>query len=418
MRILIVNSFDLSGGAARAASRLHVALLQRGLKSQMLSIKKSSDDYTIICGNSKIEKLKSTLSIYADNLLTKLYKSRSKSLFSPTLLSFNNIVDKINKINPDIVHFHWINAGMIAISEIDKIEAPIVWSLHDMWAFTGGCHYSDKCVRYNVACGNCPILGSNKLNDLSFKIFKRKQKMFSIKKDITIVGLSKWIFELSKNSQLLKFKNHVNLPNPIDTKIFKPHDKKNSRSIWNLSEDKKYILFGAMGATSDQRKGFKELNEALSKMKKSENIELLVFGSTKPQDSTDFGFVTHYLGSLSDDISLVTLYNAADIMVVPSLQENLSNTIMESLSCGTPIVGFNIGGNSDLIEHKKNGYLAYPEDSNDLLKGIEWVLNNKEYNQLCLNSRKKVLKEFDSIIVCKRYLDLYKSILEKKLTAK
>ena len=151
-----------------------------------------------------------------------------------------------------------------------------------------------------------------------------------------------------------------------------------------------------MGATSDPRKGFKELKEALSKLKNPENIELLVFGSAKPHKPSDLGLVTHYLGSLSDDISLVTLYNSADLMVVPSLQENLSNAIMESLACGTPVVGFNIGGNSDLIDHKKNGYLAYPQDSNDLLKGIEWVLNNNEYDQLSLNSRSKVLDEFDS----------------------
>ena len=418
MRILIVNSFDLSGGAARAAYRLHVALLKSGEESLMLTIKKSIDNSTIISSKSNIEKLKSMLSISIDSLPKKLYRNRSESLFSPALLSINNIAKKINKINPDIVHFHWINAGMITISEINKIKAPIVWSLHDMWAFTGGCHYSNKCVRFKESCGKCPILGSNKLNDLSFKIFKKKQKFFSHKKDITIVGLSKWLFELSKSSKLLKSNNHINLPNPIDSNIFKPIDKKNSRYVWNLSEDKKYILFGAMGATSDPRKGFKELKKALSKMKKSENIELLVFGSTKPQNPTNFGLVTHYLGSLSDDISLVTLYNAADLMVVPSLQENLSNAIMESLACGTPVVGFNIGGNSDLIDHKKNGYLAYPQDSNDLLKGIEWVLNNKEYEELCLNSRKKVMVEFDSRIVSKRYLDLYKDILKKKSVLK
>ena len=169
-----------------------------------------------------------------------------------------------------------------------------------------------------------------------------------------------------------------------------------------------------MGATSDPRKGFKELKEALSKLKNPENIELLVFGSAKPHKPSDLGLVTHYLGSLSDDISLVTLYNSADLMVVPSLQENLSNAIMESLACGTPVVGFNIGGNSDMIDHKKNGYLAYPQDSNDLLKGIEWVLNNKEYDQLSLNSRSKVLVEFDSKIVSKNYIDLYKDILNKK----
>lgn len=377
----------------------------------MLSIKKSSNDHTIIGSNSKTEKLKSILSIQIDNLPTKLYRNRSKSLFSPALLSLNNIADKINKINPDIVHFHWINAGMITISEIESINAPIVWSLHDMWAFTGGCHYSDKCVRFKETCGKCHILGSNKENDLSHRLFKRKQKMFSIKKDVTIVGLSKWLFDLSKNSGLLKSKNHINLPNPIDSNIFKPIDKNFSRNVWNLSKDKKYILFGAMGATSDPRKGFKELKEALNKMKKSQNVELLVFGSNKPQNSTDFGFKTHYLGSFNDDISLMTLYNASDVLVAPSLQENLSNTLMESLACGTPVVGFNIGGNTDLIDHKKNGYLTKPYNTSDLMRGIEWILNHNNYTQLSSNARLKVLKNFDYTIVSKKYIDLYKKIL-------
>ena len=394
LKILTVAS-DIQGGAGKAAYRLHNSLVNNGINSKMIVALKKTNDISVIGPTSKIQKVKALVYPYIDRFFLKKYNN--KSLFSTNWVPLSGIVNEINRINPDIVHLHWINNGLVSISDLKKINAPIVWSLHDMWAFTGGCHYSDKCVRFKDSCGKCPILDSNELNDLSFKIFKEKQKLFSLKKDITIVSLSKWLFELSKNSQLLKFNNHINLPNPIDTNIFKPHEKKYSRSVWNLSENKKYILFGAMGATSDPRKGFKELKEALSKLKNPENIELLVFGSAKPHKPSDLGLVTHYLGSLSDDISLVTLYNSADLMVVPSLQENLSNAIMESLACGTPVVGFNIGGNSDLIDHKKNGYLAYPQDSNDLLKGIEWVLNNKEYDQLSLNSRSKVLVEFDSI---------------------
>ena len=411
LKILTVAS-DIQGGAGKAAYRLHNSLVNNGINSKMIVALKKTNDISVIGPTSKIQKVKALVYPYIDRFFLKKYNN--KSLFSTNWVPLSGIVNEINRINPDIVHLHWINNGLVSISDLKKINAPIVWSLHDMWAFTGGCHYSDKCVRFKDSCGKCPILDSNELNDLSFKIFKEKQKLFSLKKDITIVSLSKWLFELSKNSQLLKFNNHINLPNPIDTNIFKPHEKKYSRSVWNLSENKKYILFVAMGATSDPRKGFKELKEALSKLKNPENIELLVFGSAKPHKPSDLGLVTHYLGSLSDDISLVTLYNSADLMVVPSLQENLSNAIMESLACGTPVVGFNIGGNSDLIDHKKNGYLAYPQDSNDLLKGIEWVLNNKEYDQLSLNSRSKVLVEFDSKIVSKNYIDLYKDILNKK----
>jgi glycosyltransferase involved in cell wall biosynthesis len=281
----------------------------------------------------------------------------------------------IKEINPDIVHLHWINGGMIKIEDLAKIDKPIVWSLHDMWAFTGGCHYDEECGRYKEKCVKCKVLGSEKENDLSKKVFKRKEKNYK-NLDLTVVGLSKWLNECSKESTLLKDKKHVNLPNPIDTNIFKPFDKEKSRELWNLPKDKKLVLFGAMNPTGDPRKGFKELSEAL-KLLEIKDVEFVVFGSSAPKNPPKFKFKTHYVGRLNDDIGLVTLYSAVDVMIVPSLQENLSNAIMESLSCATPVVAFDIGGNSDMIEHKKTGYLVKPFEAQDLANGIEWVLNLK-----------------------------------------
>ncbi len=206
-----------------------------------------------------------------------------------------------------------------------------------MWAFTGGCHYDEECGGYIKECGGCKVLGSSKENDSSQKIFKRKQKTFNKLNDLTIIGLSHWLNECSKNSMLLKDKKHINLPNPIDTSVFKPFDTVKSRELWNLPQGKKLVLFGAMSATSDHRKGFKELSDAL-KLLQLDDMELVVFGSWKPKNAQNFKFKTYYLGSLADNISLVTLYSSVDIMIAPSLQENLSNVIMESLSCGTPAV--------------------------------------------------------------------------------
>ena len=301
---------------------------------------------------------------------------------------------------------------MINIKDIKQINIPIVWSLHDMWPFTGGCHYDEECEAYKKTCGKCKVLGSTKPNDLSRKIYNKKKKAYSKIDNITIVGLSKWIADCAKQSSLFKDKKIINLPNPINTEIYKPFDKINSRKLWNLPLNKKLILFGAMSATSDPRKGFKELTESLKKLK-SKNIEFVVFGSNAPENQPDFGFKIHYMGTLSDDVTLVTLYNAVDVMVVPSLQENLSNAIMESLSCGTPVVGFDIGGNSDMIEHKQTGYLAKPYNTTNLAEGIDWIIKNKNYNQLCENSRKKVLKEFDSKVVAEKYIELYKEIIKK-----
>ncbi len=412
MKILIVNTSDTIGGAARAAYRLHNALLKEGIDSKMLVQNKKSDDYTVIStAVNKFQKGLNLLRPAIDQLPLKFYKNKTKTLFSPSWFGFSKVVNKINEINPDIVHLHWICGGMIKIENIAKIKAPIVWSLHDMWPFTGGCHYDEECKGYEKHCGNCKVLGSDKKNDLSKKIFKRKQKVYRQKKDITIVGLSRWLNETSKFSTLLKDKKHVRLPNLIDTGKFKPFEMAKARELWNLPKNKKLVLYGAMIATSDPRKGFIKLSEAISKIDKNEDLEFVVFGSSEPQIAPNFRFKTNYVGRLYDDVSLVTLYNAVDVMVVPSLQENLSNTIMESLSCGTPVVGFDIGGNSDMIDHKQNGYLAKPFDTIDLKNGIEWILYNENYNELCQNARKKVEKEFDSKIVAKKYIKLYEEIL-------
>lgn len=410
MKILIVNTSDIQGGAARAAYRLHKSLLSSGVDSQMLVQNKSSDDFTVqTMANTKIQKGISKLRPTLDSIPVRFYKNKTKTLFSPSLLPFSSVVDKINELNPDIVHLHWICGGMIRIEDIAKIKAPIVWSLHDNWAFTGGCHIMWECEKYKDECRACPRLGSEKENDLSKKIFERKQKAYSSKKDITIVGLSNWLNECSKNSTLLKDKKHLNLPNPIDTDIFKPFDKEKSRELWSLPQDKKLVLFGANSATSDINKGFKELSEALNKLE-GKDIEFVVFGSSKPQNAPDFGFKTHYLGHLHDDVSLVTLYSAVDVMIVPSLQEAFGQTASESMSCGTPVVAFGATGLLDIVEHQQNGYLAKPFESEDLAHGIEWVLNATNYDELCQNAREKVVREFDSKVVAKKYVELYSEI--------
>ena len=410
MKILIVNSSDIDGGAARAAYRLHKSLLSYNIESQMLVQMKNSDDYTVISANPRMQETLVKLRKTLDSLPLKFYKNRTKTPFSTSYLPFSTIVRKINEANPDIVHLHWIGAGLMSIADIARIKAPIVWSLHDMWAFTGGCHYDEECKGYVQSCGNCKVLGSNKVKELSRILWLLKQKAYNRKINMTIVGLSKWLHECAKNSSLLKNKKHINLPNPIETSVFKPIDKKISRELWGLPKDKKLVLFGAMNATSNPRKGFKELSKAMTNLKHN-NVEFVVFGSSEPQYAPDFGFKTHYLGMMTDNVSLVSLYSAVDVMIVPSLQENLSNAIMESLACGTPVVAFNIGGNSDMVKHQKTGYLAKPFNTKDLASGIMWVLNTPNYNQLCNNAREKVVREFDSKVVAKSYIEMYKEIL-------
>jgi len=413
LKILIVNAFDIAGGAARAAYRLHRALVDTDVNSEMLVIGKFSDDYTVTPYEQNFGRIQNRLRNLQKRVFKPLkpYPNKSETLFSPAFLSFSKVVETINAINPDIVHLHWICQEMIRIEDLAAIEAPIVWSLHDMWAFTGGCHYDEECGQYKASCGQCKVLASIDENDLSKQVFERKLKTYAKLKSLTIVGLSHWLADCAAKSTLFKNNKIVVLPNPIDIDQFKPIDKTVARTILSLPQNKKLVLFGAMSATSDPRKGFLHLLEAINQLE-TDNIELVVFGSSKPKVEQKLKYPVHYLGQLQDNISLQLVYSACDVMVAPSLQENLSNTIMECLSCATPVVAFAIGGNGDLVTHKKNGYLAIPFDDLDLVNGIEWLLNYADYEGLCSSSQNKVIECFASSMVAQQYIELYKSICD------
>jgi len=408
MKIVIVSSSDLHGGAARAAYRLHTSLLKNDIDSTMIVQKKVSDDYTVIGPETRFKALIDGLRPAADHIIMKFTKT--KTLFSTSYLPFSSIIKKINSLNPDIVHLHWILGGTISIEDLSKINAPIVWNCQDMWPFTGGCHYDDNCNRYEDNCGKCKILKSNKEHDLSRMVFNRKDKIYAKIKNLTVVGVSDWITQCAKKSKLFSNRNIINIPNCFNTNLFSPIDKNIVKDIFNIPKDKRVILFGAMNSLSDPRKGAKELFEAINHLK-VENTIFVVAGSSKPKIPLQLKYPTYFIPPLNDEVSLPLMYNIADVMIVPSLQENLANSIIESMSCGVPVVAFDIGGNKDIIKHKYNGYLAKKLDSFDMANGIEWILNHKNYNSLSENSRKTVLQKFDSNVVSKRYIDLYKKIL-------
>ncbi len=414
MRVVIVSTYDLEGGAAKGPYRLHRAFLSEGIDSIMLVMMRRNDDgdWTIISDSQKrVKKAFNLLRATLDRLPLRFYRNGSNVQFSISWVGFNNIVRKINNLNPDIVNLHWIADAFLRIEDIQKIKSPVIITLQDAWYFTGGCHYFWDCEKYTLSCGACPILSSVMEYDLSRICWLRKKRVFQKKKDIFVVGSSKWITDCSKRSSLLKDKKHFTIPSGVDSAIFKPVDKNFARKIWNLPQSKKIILFGAINPLSDKRKGFRQLTEALQKLKKRDDIELVIFGSVRPKDCPDFSFPTRYVGYINDEISIATLYSAADLTLAPSLQENLSNVVIESLSCGTPVVAFDIGGNKDIIEHKFNGYLAKPYDTDDFANGIRWVLDNPNYNQLQLNAREKILKEFDIKVVVKKYIELFNEVL-------
>jgi glycosyltransferase involved in cell wall biosynthesis len=413
MNILHVNAYDISGGAARAAHRIHKGLQGIGVGSKMLVQTKSSDDKSVIDPGNKLKRGFALLRPTFDSAFKKLSSGGSKTIFSPAWLPFSGILSQINSISPDIIHLHWICDGMLRIEELKRINKPIIWTLHDMWSFTGGCHYNDGCERFQQACGSCPQLNRSGKNDLSRSVLRRKKKAWS-KLNITIVAPSTWLAECAKESSLFSGRRMEVIHNGLNLNLFKPINKTTARKIWNLPINKKLILFGGMSATGDLRKGFDLLYEGLKQLSAqwSNGAELIVFGSSEPENPPDFGLPVHYLGYLYDDVSLALLYAAADVMVTPSKQDNLPNTVVESLACGTSAVAFDVGGMPDIIEHKINGYLAKPFDTFDLAAGIDCVLSDeKRYRDLCIKAREKAVTCFDIEKIARQYAELYESII-------
>ena len=407
MKILHLISQD-SGGAGRAALRLHKALLEENIESLMLVQNKSTDlDSVLRLAQTKPQKIMEKLRPALNTIPLMLYPKRHKDIFSPNALSNKTLIKKINEINPDILHIHWINNGFLNIKDLKKIKIPMIWSLHDANAYTGGCHYvATACVGVKNHCMRCPLLKSNSKYDLSFWTFKAKKNTYK-KINLTINGLSRWITNCAKDSALLKDKTIINLPNPIDTNIFKPINKQIAREILGLNTQKKIITFGAIDATNTDRKGYNELINALKKLDKK-NIRLIIFGAShgKNNEENIEGIETIYLGHLHDDLTLRIVYSLSDVIVVPSKVESFGQVALESLSCGTPVVAFDTSGLRDIIDHKKSGYLAKCYDVDDLANGIKWVIDNN----LDDNPRLKAMT-FDSKIVSKKYIAQYQNIL-------
>ncbi len=414
MNVVILNTSDITGGAARAAYRLHQGLQGIGVRSQMLVQEKFSDDRAVISPKTRMAQGTSRMRVAFDALPLKFYRKRDATTFSLHWLPEGN-ASTIERLNPDLINLHWLGEAFVQVETIAKFNRPLVWSLHDMWTFTGGCHYSDDCDRYTASCGECPQLASSSDWDLSRWVWQRKAKAWR-NLNLTIVALSSWLAKCASSSSLFKNLRVELIPNGLDTQKYKPINRQVARELLNLPQDKHLVLFGSLGATSDKRKGFHLLQPALEDLSQSgwqDRLELVIFGASQPENAPNFGLKAHYLGTLSDELSLALVYSAADVFVLPSTQENLANTVMEALACGTPCVTFNIGGMPDLIEHQKNGYLAQPYEIRDLAQGIAWVLESEERHQkLSHRARKKTEQEFTMEIQARRYSSLFTEILK------
>jgi len=412
MKVLHIIAGNLSGGAARGAYWLHRGLVDSGVDSKIWTNSKTTfgDEKVISVNKTKKDKLSNFIRVQLDANMQIFYKNRKKVIFSTGFFGVDFTKSKEYQ-ECDIVHLHWINGGFVNIKNLSKIDKPLVWTIRDMWPMTGGCHVASalNCKNFVNGCGNCKQLNSNFKYDLSRFIYYRKKKY--LPKYIKIVGISNWLSEEAKKSELFKNFDVRTIHNNVNADDFYPIDKKIAKEILGIETNKKIILTGAQNL-KDFYKGFDKFLEAIKLLDKDKYL-LAFFGNLDNKIIDNLGFEYKNFGFLYDIVSLRLLYNASDVFVAPSLMDAFGKTLAESMSCGTPVVCFDATGPKDIVEHKITGYKAKPFDSKDLANGIKWVLNLDEngYNKLCENARKKVLNEFDSKVVAKRYIELYREMI-------
>lgn len=417
MKIIHINTCDIIGGAARAAYRLHVGLLGLGYESRMMIAHRTIDDPTFVCP------------VLPGNLLARLYR---KLLRKKILLDFKSYkhtrpdgfesftddrseygVSLWKKLHSaDLINLHWVSGFIDYISFFETVsdKVPVVWTLHDMNAFTGGCHYDFDCGKFASGCGACPQLGSNKNSDISGQIWQRKHKIFKSLNphSLTIVAPSKWLDSKVKESPLLGRFQIVHIPYGLDIEVFRPRNRYVARDLFDIPHDKSVLLFLA-DDISNRRKGFKILMQILAVLGRQSNICLVSVGREKPNINATFLHI--YLGFISDDRLLSLVYSAADLFLMPSLQDNLPNTVIESLACGTPVVGFDAGGIPDMVRTGITGCLVPSQDVDLMQRAIIDLLSDTEkLNAMATNCRRIAIEEYALKKQAQYYSELYEMI--------
>ena len=402
MNILLLNTYP-HGGAGTACRRLQAALRESGQTATLLSA----------------DQVPGKWPFYAERLSFLPYERDKSVRFSFSLANFGHDISRHPAVREaDVLHLHWVNQGFLSLKNIRQLAdtgKPLVWTLHDMWAFTGGCHYSGDCRAYRQSCGQCPYLRRPGPDDLSHRIWANKKRLFP--ENIHFITCSDWLAEEARSSALLRGYPVHSIPNPIDTQVFRPatpEARAQFRRERGIAPEAALVLFVAM-KVREERKGFAYLLEALQQLKNTQPgvpVEILVMGQSAPEELARLPYPVHALGMLRDPQSIAAVYGAADVFVIPSLEDNLPNTVMEALACGTPVVGFQTGGIPQMAGHLEQGYIAPQRDSAALANGLLWVLRGpKTREELRVAAREKVSRHYANSVVAARHLDLYRQLL-------
>lgn len=410
MRALLVST-SLAGGAGGAAARLHRGLTDLGVTSRVLVARGAdpADPGVVLQRGPRADRLLRRLERWP----LRRFVGREPAFFSVQWAP-SGVHRSVAALDPEIVNLHWVCGGFVPVRSLARMGRPIVWTLHDMWAFTGGCHYSDGCERYLDRCGACPQLDGRPDRDLSRRVWERKHRAW---RDVplTIVAPSKWLANCARQSALFRERRVEVIPYGIDLQAFRPTAQTAARQQLGLPLDRQIVLFGAWGNV--RRKGREELVEALrclSEVRGAERLCVVSFGPVWAEESIG-DIAVRSLGKIDDAARLATVYSAADVYVLPSLADNLPNTVIEAMACGTPCVGFRTGGVPDLIEHRQTGFVAEAFDPASLAEGIAWVLADEGRRQeLGARAREKAERDYGLEGEARRYRQLFESILGQR----
>jgi len=419
LKVVHINTYDGNGGAGRACLRLNNALLAQNIYSKVVVHYKFGKNLSVGTFNkTAVQKAYTAATIVFERILAKrLLKPLKRTPFSFTWFG-RSVINHPDVKAADVIHLHWINHSFlnpVHLAELAKLNKPIVWTFHDSNAFTGGCHVRYTCDHFMRQCGYCPLLKKAGANDASNKIWQQKADAYR-QLSFNVIAPSKWMLNSVLQSSLMKDKPVLNIPNTLETQIFKPADKANAKKQLGLPEDKFIFLTGFMPSRKDLHKGTSYLLESLELLKErlgvnAAQIELVVFGNRNAKDVPDFSFKTSFLGTINDDEKLAMCYAAADTFLIPSLEDNLPYTVMESLACGTPVVAFTTGGIPDMVEHLHSGYLAEYRSAKSFTDGMEWAINHDNKSALQQQARQTVMEKFAEPVIAQKHVQLYQQLV-------
>lgn len=418
IKVLIVNTYENTGGAAVAAGRLLAALNANGVEAKMVVAEKTTENPAVVTPEGRLRKRWHFL---WERLVVFMHQHLKKEhLWEIDIANVGSDITQMKEFQEaDVIHLSWINQGMLSLDVIRRIlqsGKAVVWTMHDLWPLSAICHYARGCEAYHSGCRHCKLLphgGSD--YDLSTSVWNKKKALYK-GSNIHFVTCSEWLGRQAKMSGLLQDCHLTSVPNPIDSQLFCKEDKAALRERRGVPADRKLILFAAQKVTDERKgaghfiRGMKALCDKHPEWK--DRLAVALLGGHSEELVPEIPFATYPLGYVSGERALADVYAMADVFVLPSMEDNLPNTIMEAMACGVPCVGFEVGGIPEMIDHKVNGYVAHLGDADDLADGIAWVLDDVRSEALSEAALEKVRVSYSQKSVAGKYSAVYMDALK------